>query len=104
MQHRVEIQIRQAIIGCSVQGMVEHDFYPSIRELGRQILEFKNSLGLKEFRPRHGGNSDLRTEFHPASLLPVLTKAARSLNSFAMLIKMCLLPFAKSQGAKVKKC
>ena len=44
MQHRVEIQIRQAIIGCSVQGMVEHDFYPSIRELGRQILEFQASM------------------------------------------------------------
>ena len=52
---------------------------------GRQILEFKVSLGQSEVRPRHGGNSDLRARSHPASLFFLFTKTGRSLNSFAML-------------------
>ena len=52
---------------------------------------------------KHGGTSDLRAGSHPASLLSLLTKAGRSLNSFAILRKICLLSFPRVQGAKVKK-
>jgi hypothetical protein len=38
------------------------------------------------------------------NLLFVLTKAYRSLNSFTMIRKMCLLSFPMSKGAKIKKC
>ena len=72
----------------------------SERYKGRQIPEFKVSLGQSKLKPRC---ADLRDGSHPASLLSVLTKADRSLNSFAMLRQMRLL-FPRGQGAKVKKC
>jgi hypothetical protein len=74
----------------------------SERYKGRPIPEFKVSLGQGEFKPRHYRSSDLRAGSHLASLFSVLTKANRSLNSFTMLSKMCLLSFPSSQGVKVK--
>jgi hypothetical protein len=44
---------------------------------------------------------NLRVESYPASFLSVLTKADRSLNSFAILKKMYLLSFSRSQGSGV---
>jgi hypothetical protein len=38
------------------------------RYKGRQIPEFKVSLGQIQFRPRCGRNSNLGAEFHPTSL------------------------------------
>ena len=60
-------------------------------------------MSLRQSEFKHGGTSDLRAGSHPASLLSVLTKAGRSLNSFAILRKICLLSFPRVQGAKVKK-
>jgi hypothetical protein len=56
----------------------------------RQIPEFKVSLSQSKFRPKQDWSCDLRTRSHPASLLSVLTKACRSLNSLAMLRKNML--------------
>ena len=55
------------------------------RYKGRQILEFKVSLGQSEVRPRPGGHGDLRARPHPANLFFVFTKAGRSLSSFLRL-------------------
>jgi hypothetical protein len=59
-----------------------------------RFLSSRSALGQSKFQFRHGGSSDLRAGSHPASLLSVLTKAGRSLNSFAVLRKMCLLSFS----------
>jgi hypothetical protein len=90
---------RQKSIGsCTGESVCEKDTKAG-RYKGRQIPEFKVSLGQSEVRPRHGRNGDLRVRYHPYSLLSVLTKAGRSLNSFAMLRKekekprMCSLFF-----------
>lgn len=56
---------------------------------GRQSYEFKVSQGQSKFRHRHGRNGDLRARSYPASLLSVLKKTIRSLNSLATLKKKC---------------
>ena len=66
------------------------------------IPEFKVSLGQGEFRPWHD-SGDLRAGFHLDSLLSVLTKASRSLNSFTILRIISLLSFPKTQEVKVKR-
>lgn len=57
------------------------------RKIQRQISEFKVSLGQIEFRSRGGGNGNLTPGSYLASLLSVLKKAGRFLNTFAMLKK-----------------
>ena len=69
---------------------------------GRQILEFKSSLGQNLSAHMVEGMIS-KTGSHPTSLLSVLTKSGRSLNSFVMLRKMCLLSFPMSQGVKLKR-
>jgi hypothetical protein len=41
----------------------------SERYKGRQIPEFKVSMGQREFRSRHGQNGNLRTGSHPAKFI-----------------------------------
>ena len=68
----------------------------SERYKGRQIPEFKVSLGQREFRsrPRHGRNGNFRTGSHPAKFI----KSASSLNSFTVLKQKCVCcPFSKTK-------
>lgn len=67
---------------------------------GRQIPKFKVSLEQNEFRPRCGGNVDLRVRSYPASILFVLTKSGRSLNSLAMLIFFLNLVSLRVKGLR----
>lgn len=57
---------------------------------GSQIPEFMVSLGQSKFRSRYDGNGDFRARSQ--SLLSVLTKAGRPLNTLAML-KKCICFF-----------
>jgi hypothetical protein len=62
----------------------------------RQILEFKVNLGQSKFRFRHGLSGNPRTGPSLAKFsFFLLTKAVRSLNSFAMFKNMWFLAFSK---------
>ena len=58
---------------------------------GRQTPDVQVSLEQNEIRPRYGRNGNLGLRSHTESMLPVLTKAGRSLSSFAMLRKKDVL-------------
>lgn len=73
-----------------------------LTEAGR-FLSSRSPWARVRLGPPVSGNGNFRTVSHPAILLSVLTKAGKSLNSFAML-KVALAVFSKNQGAKVIRC
>ena len=64
-----------------------------------RFLSSKLTWRRASFRPRQGGNSDVRTGSHPTSLLSVL-KAGKSLNSL-LLKKKYLLSFLRIRGLRL---